>query len=41
MFGFIGITDVTFVRAEGVAIGPEARAKAIESAKGQASRLAA
>jgi FMN-dependent NADH-azoreductase len=41
MFGFLGITDLTFVRAEGVAIGPEARAKAIESARGEASRLAA
>ena len=41
LFGFLGITDLTFVRAEGVAMGPEARAKAIESAKGEASRLAA
>lgn len=32
MFGFMGITDVSFVRAEGVAMGPEARAAAIEKA---------
>jgi len=41
LFDFLGITDVTFVRAEGVAMGPEARTKAIESAKDKASRLAA
>jgi FMN-dependent NADH-azoreductase len=32
VFGFIGITDVVFVRAEGVAIGPELRETAIRSA---------
>jgi len=41
LFGFFGITNVSFVRAEGVAMGPDARAKAIESAKDEASRLAA
>ena len=41
LFGFLGITDVNFVRAEGVAMGPEARTKAIETAKSEASRLAA
>ena len=41
LFGFLGITDVNFVRAEGVAMGPQARTKAIDSAKGEASRLAA
>jgi len=41
LFGFLGITDVTFVRAEGVAMGPEARAKAIDDAKAEATRLAA
>jgi len=41
LFGFFGITDVTFVRAEGVAMGPEARAKAIDDAKTEATRLAA
>lgn len=32
VFGFLGITDVRFVRAEGVAMGPDFRAKAIEQA---------
>ena len=32
VFGFFGITDVRFVRAEGVAMGPEAKAKALETA---------
>ncbi len=32
MLGFIGITDVTFVRAEQLAIGPEARAASIAAA---------
>ena len=32
VFGFIGITDVEFVRAEGLGIGPEQRAKAINEA---------
>ncbi|WP_257168278.1 FMN-dependent NADH-azoreductase [Bradyrhizobium sp. SRS-191] len=40
-FGFLGISDIVFVRAEGVAMGPEARAKAIEAAKAQALTLAA
>ncbi|MBF5004349.1 FMN-dependent NADH-azoreductase [Diaphorobacter caeni] len=35
MFGFFGITDVRFVRAEGLGMGPEAKAKALESAAGQ------
>jgi FMN-dependent NADH-azoreductase len=33
IFGFFGISDVTFIRAEGVAMGPEQRAKAIDAAK--------
>ena len=41
LFRFLGITDVTFVRAEGVAMGPDARTKSIEAAKAEASRLAA
>lgn len=32
VFGFMGVTDVRFVRAEGVAMGPEAREAALESA---------
>jgi FMN-dependent NADH-azoreductase len=35
VFGFFGITDVRFVRAEGVAMGPEARANALR--QGEAS----
>ena len=41
LFGFLGVTDITFVRAEGVAMGPEARTKAIEAAKDEATKLAA
>jgi len=41
IFGFFGITDVTFVRAEGVALGTEAREKAIKTARGELTRLAA
>lgn len=32
VFGFFGITDVRFVRAEGVAMGEEAKAKALAAA---------
>lgn len=32
IFGFFGITDVRFVRAEGIGMGPEAKAKALASA---------
>ena len=32
VFGFIGITDVRFVRAEGVAMGDEAKARALAAA---------
>ena len=32
VFGFFGITDVRFVRAEGVAMGPDAKAAALVSA---------
>ncbi len=40
-FGFLGITDITFVRAEGVAMGPEAREKAIAAARSEVTMLAA
>jgi FMN-dependent NADH-azoreductase len=33
VFGFIGITDIEFVRAEGVSMGPDAREKALEAAR--------
>ena len=32
VFNFIGITDIEFVRAEGLGVGPEQRAKAIDEA---------
>jgi len=32
VFGFIGISDVTFVRAEGLGLSPEHRAKSLNSA---------
>ena len=32
VFGFFGITDVRFVRAEGLAMGAEAKAKALDTA---------
>jgi FMN-dependent NADH-azoreductase len=35
LLGFIGITDVTFVRAEKLAFGPEARDQAIGAAQVQ------
>jgi FMN-dependent NADH-azoreductase len=36
VFAFIGISDIEFVRAEGVAMGPDARRDAIETALRQA-----
>jgi len=33
LLGFMGITDITFVRAEKIGYGPDARAAAIDSAK--------
>lgn len=41
VFNFFGITDITFVRAEGVALGTEARNKAIDAARGELIKLAA
>jgi FMN-dependent NADH-azoreductase len=38
--GFIGITDVEFVYAEGLAIGPESRNNSLAAAQAQARRLA-
>ncbi|MDP3420727.1 MAG: FMN-dependent NADH-azoreductase [Thiobacillus sp.] len=35
VFGFFGITDVRFVRAEGVAMGPDAKAQALTTAEGE------
>ena len=39
VFGFLGITDITVVRAEGVAYGPDAAAAAIEGAKAEIAKL--
>jgi FMN-dependent NADH-azoreductase len=41
VFGFFGIADVTFIRAEGVALGAEQREKAIEAAKTEIAQRAA
>ena len=38
--GFVGVTDVTIIRAEGVAYGPDARAKALADAQEQIDALA-
>ena len=39
LLGFIGITDVTFVRAEKIGYGPEARTASIEAARAQLSEV--
>ncbi|MBC7682620.1 MAG: NAD(P)H-dependent oxidoreductase [Ferruginibacter sp.] len=40
VFGFLGITDIRFVRAEGVAMGPDAKAAALASAEKEIAALA-
>lgn len=40
-FGFLGIADVTFVRAEGLALGPDTRLAAINAAVAEVEKLAA
>jgi len=40
LLGFVGITDVTFIRVERIGFGPEARAAAIAGARAEISRLA-
>ncbi len=40
LLGFIGITDVTFVRAERLAFGPDAAAAAVEAAVARLRELA-
>ena len=40
LLGFVGITDVTFIHAEKIGYGPEARAAPIASAKGQIAKVA-
>lgn len=41
VFGFFGITDISFIRAEGVAMGDSARQQAIDSAEVEIRKLAA
>jgi FMN-dependent NADH-azoreductase len=41
ILGFIGLTDVTVIRAEGLAMGPDARAAALSSAQDTIQALAA
>ncbi len=40
ILGFIGITDVTVVRAEGLALGPESASKAVADARAKTAALA-
>jgi FMN-dependent NADH-azoreductase len=40
LLGFIGIKDVTFVHAEKIGYGPDARAAALQSARGKLDSLA-
>ncbi len=39
VLGFFGITDISVVRAEGVAMGPEPKAKALAAAQAEIDRL--
>ena len=39
IFGFFGVTDVTFIHAEGIAVGPEHRERGIESARAEIAKL--
>jgi FMN-dependent NADH-azoreductase len=41
IFGFFGISDVIFIRAEGIAMGSDQRSKAIEAARSEIAGLAA
>jgi FMN-dependent NADH-azoreductase len=41
IFGFFGIGDVKFIRAEGLALGADARSKAIEAAQTEIAQLVA
>jgi FMN-dependent NADH-azoreductase len=41
VFGFLGITDVIFIRAEGVNVGPGQGAKSIEAARAEIDQLTA
>lgn len=39
MLGFLGMTDVEFIYAEGLAMGPDAEARALESARTEIARI--
>jgi len=41
VFSFFGITDIRFIRADGVALGDEQRGRAVESARAEIDGLAA
>lgn len=41
MLGFLGMKDVEFVYAEGLSMGPDAEARALEAARGEIDRIAA
>jgi len=41
LFGFMGITDIVFIRAEGLGISPEVRTAAMDSASAEIERLTA
>lgn len=41
VFSFFGVTDIRFIRAEGVAMGDDQRAKSVEGAHAEIERLAA
>jgi FMN-dependent NADH-azoreductase len=41
IFNFFGVTDVRFIRAEGLALGPDQRAKSVEGAEAEIQKLAA
>ena len=39
VFGFMGVTDVEFIIAEGIAVGPEQRATAVAGALAAAGKV--
>jgi FMN-dependent NADH-azoreductase len=41
LFGFLGVTDIRFLRAEGLNVSPEQKDKAITEAKGSVAHLVA
>jgi FMN-dependent NADH-azoreductase len=41
MLGFLGMKDVEFVYAEGLAMGPQAEARALDAARAEIARIAA